>query len=497
VTVQLLENKPDAMRVLIIASGDGLAQDESSVEDITKVKSQDQGYRSRLPPTKIIGQYELRAVYASDESGCGNFFMQIYPPGLNTPFLKSSIPTKPEPANYDGTPVELPFEAGVSNEIIRDGVSCHIVALKNSATGTPTGTALEVMSSCNGGPPRYQLLKDSQTEKIILENGVTVRYLLEPKNGVNFYYLVNFRGTIQIGQDVSCEQTSECPFFTYCDKDGHICIKKDSCEAQEENPDLTKINLVFISDDFGSKDEFADAVNRLTGSSWIDFSKNTETPLFSFEPLKSNRDKFNVLLLYRNQRFNLIDKETQIGTIRGLSADGEYFMSDMQEYCVTKGIPIVLSRQGFISTGGRTLKLSLEVASAGLNGAFEISKMCVGKELCSGRILTHELGHTLGGLKDEYVVDGGVDLPGYPNCAPDKDTAKHWWGDLEGEGTFGLNIGYYGGCSYTSDNIRPTKSSIMGSGQYEGFFPGFGAVNERQLERAIQYWNAVDKPEKE
>lgn len=47
--------------------------------------------------------------------------------------------------------------------------------------------------------------------------------------------------------------------------------------------------------------------------------------------------------------------------------------------------------------------------------------------------LAHEWGHGLFGLRDEYY--GFDDRPiavGFPNCAPDIDTAEQWWGDLIG-----------------------------------------------------------------
>jgi hypothetical protein len=90
----------------------------------------------------------------------------------------------------------------------------------------------------------------------------------------------------------------------------------------------------------------------------------------------------------------------------------------------------------------------------------------------------HELGHAAFGLKDEYVEKGKGDKSGEPNCAPDIETAREWWGDLEPEGA-----GYYNGCAYLEKNIKPTKKSIM-SCNYDGFY--FGPVNERQITKKIE-----------
>lgn len=47
-------------------------------------------------------------------------------------------------------------------------------------------------------------------------------------------------------------------------------------------------------------------------------------------------------------------------------------------------------------------------------------------------VLTHELGHALFNLADEYS-ERGQTVPKivYPNCAPNKTTARTWWEDLE------------------------------------------------------------------
>jgi hypothetical protein len=68
--------------------------------------------------------------------------------------------------------------------------------------------------------------------------------------------------------------------------------------------------------------------------------------------------------------------------------------------------------------------------------------------------LLHEFGHSFGKLADEYVEPQLGDRPKSPNCAPDILTAQKWWAGVN-------DVGYYEGCSYTEDNIRPTFNSIM------------------------------------
>jgi hypothetical protein len=94
------------------------------------------------------------------------------------------------------------------------------------------------------------------------------------------------------------------------------------------------------------------------------------------------------------------------------------------------------------------------------------------------RIILHEIGHSIFDLADEYVEVELGDFPRYPNCAPNIQTAKQWWGDLMEYN----EVGYFKGCSYTEDNIRPTENSIMRS-----YFRtnDFGLVNKRHIRRVL------------
>lgn len=131
--------------------------------------------------------------------------------------------------------------------------------------------------------------------------------------------------------------------------------------------------------------------------------------------------------------------------------------------------------------------------------------------LPSARTLTHEWGHGLFGLRDEYY--GFDDRPitsGFPNCAPDEETALRWWGDRIGEidpfaeevvrveaerlggsrfessddliarTTIALTAG---GCYSDSDSsevYRPSRDSMMNSE-----IPVFGTVNRQRVQEVL------------
>ena len=93
----------------------------------------------------------------------------------------------------------------------------------------------------------------------------------------------------------------------------------------------------------------------------------------------------------------------------------------------------------------------------------------------AGRLILHEFGHGFAHLADEYSEERKPKRPVEPNCAPDIQTARNWWGDLEGKD----GVGYFKGCSYVLENIRPTKNSIMF--QHWILKDSYYPVNERKI----------------
>ncbi len=123
--------------------------------------------------------------------------------------------------------------------------------------------------------------------------------------------------------------------------------------------------------------------------------------------------------------------------------------------------------------------------------------------------LTHELGHALFGLRDEYDLFGtNVAEPGYPNCAIGEAQADTFWGDFRGqldpmygrwkkvseangvwyetdltEDQFrvGMVEAHCGGDGI--DTYRPTKRGLM-----NGEEPVFGTVNRHRAEQVLGLW---------
>lgn len=130
--------------------------------------------------------------------------------------------------------------------------------------------------------------------------------------------------------------------------------------------------------------------------------------------------------------------------------------------------------------------------------------------LASAQTLTHEWGHGLFGLRDEYY--GFDDRPvaaGFPNCAPDEETALRWWGDQIGavdpfaEEVVAIELERIGEPSSSDDLVERTAIEITPGGCYSDAgsnevyrpsrdslmnseVPVFGAVNRRRVEAVLE-----------
>lgn len=235
-----------------------------------------------------------------------------------------------------------------------------------------------------------------------------------------------------------CVKDSDCNDISYCNKDIHFCVQKSGCINIINNGDSkTKIDIAFIGDDYSDNEELRNDILKV-----VDFDGNNNG-MMSLEPLKSNKNKFNIWMY--NPKASIFNPDVYSD------------ISSVTSNCPFADTIIVLSKKSFRSYA-----------------YFGWAAFVASGE--GGRTVAHEFAHSFFYIHDEYVEPPLGDRPGKPNCAPDIQTAQSWWGDLYGK----KGIGYFKGCSYTENNIRPTEVSMMGGGMY---IPGvgFGAVNERQM----------------
>ncbi len=235
---------------------------------------------------------------------------------------------------------------------------------------------------------------------------------------------------------------------------------------------------------------------------------------FSVEPLRSSRERFAFWYLADDVASDVLSVTYGVP---GSDVAGEITATDPSVLGLEGPVVLInISLEGDLS-GSRaranepTFTESTEVPDRpGLGLGSIYLPISVGSPTTGASTLTHELGHAIFDLRDEYV-EPGVAAPrtGYPNCPRSVEQAEAWWGDLMGvvdpmtdvwfsvaddadlwyrEGgleeardltRIAPTIGP--GCaSESSRAVRPSADSMMSSE-----IPVFGAVNRRRAEEIL------------
>jgi hypothetical protein len=145
--------------------------------------------------------------------------------------------------------------------------------------------------------------------------------------------------------------------------------------------------------------------------------------MFATEPFKSNKDKFN--LWFYDEKIH---------------PDNSFFLAE--ELAFKDNIFVINYGQlNFFDNltgraGANMAEIEFDIdknVSSYKTGPFIGYDGLIDVEY-NPQIITHELGHALFGLADEYV-EAGETRPKlrYPNCASNLAQATEWWGDLKGQ----------------------------------------------------------------
>jgi IgA Peptidase M64 len=253
------------------------------------------------------------------------------------------------------------------------------------------------------------------------------------------------------------------------------------------------------------------------------------------EPIKSNRNKINLWSYEKTlDDFQYSDFQRELATVNN-SLSIKYATP-----IFIKPDPTNNKRSnGSLPYIDYTSNKNIEKYWPGYNTVMYLPKVSYDNSFVDNipNVLTHEFGHTLFNLADEYFESGNqTPLTRYPNCAPNLDTTKTWWESLVGQedtvatdilkiqypqsqyDLFNANfpdvpsyndfinsyakdykVGYYpGGCfaDYGIDTgqVRPTETSVMKNENAASF----GAVNSREINKVFALFSgenqAISKP---
>lgn len=234
-------------------------------------------------------------------------------------------------------------------------------------------------------------------------------------------------------------------------------------------------NIVFVSDDFQTFDEFKQSVANIMGT-----MKKTE-------PWK-NYDGFNLFLIFnRDNTMCQVDRKNEYAPLLKCS---KALIPLVQTLPLVKVKIVVVSRKNFISWANLTR----------FENSFVFYSVPKEKEndAFNKKVILVEIAHGFG-LRDETrsvnAVSGEAPgRPSPPNCAPTLDVARAWWGDLvkrTGNNilTFSRvnnDVGFYFGCAGNDSYIRPTQQSLMNIQDFPGA-ENYGPVSERYLKKVLDY----------
>lgn len=213
--------------------------------------------------------------------------------------------------------------------------------------------------------------------------------------------------------------------------------------------------------------------------------------LTSFEPFATLKDDFNVWVVDAISQESGSDNDPTRGIRRNTALNSGYYCSDMERLiCVDTGV----TKQYAALAPGADQAIAL-VNSDTYGGSGGTVAVAAGGNVQSGNIIVHELGHSIGGLTDEYGGEGeanSANEPKYPNAT--KMTEEEMrrtgakWAALLGQPTpDGGVIGLFEGADYYDKGVfRPSDNSMMRTLGKEFNLVGIDAITSAVKAKTIK-----------
>jgi hypothetical protein len=228
----------------------------------------------------------------------------------------------------------------------------------------------------------------------------------------------------------------------------------DVIPVQETGSPDARFDLVFVGDGYSSSD--LDAYTRDVKSKWDELS--------AVEPFASYKKYFNVWQVNVVSTESGVDNDPTLGINRVTAMDMGFWCQGLDQnterlLCVNES----KARQyaALAPQADQIIALGHTTKYGGAGGSVATA---AGGNASAGQIAVHELGHSIGGLADEYDYPYNQytgEEPGEPNVTKDATGAK-WSGYLGQESPDGGTVGaYQGGKYYKLGLYRPTSNSIM------------------------------------
>ncbi|QIS02274.1 hypothetical protein F5X71_08020 [Nocardia brasiliensis] len=232
-------------------------------------------------------------------------------------------------------------------------------------------------------------------------------------------------------------------------------VRADVVPIQQTGPSSQRFDLVFVGDGYTSaelgkyKDQATSRWNELT----------------QVEPFKSYKNSFNVWAVNVVSQQSGVDNDPR-GTYRNTALDMTFWCGGTERLlCVNENKALQYAR--LAPEVDQVVALANTTKYGGAGGRVATSS---GGNTAAGQIVLHELGHTIGGLADEYDYPedrytGGepreVNASVYTSAQMQQKRTK-WYQYLGKPSPDGGVVGTYEGAVYHKRGVyRPTQNSLM------------------------------------
>ncbi|WP_018352869.1 M64 family metallopeptidase [Longispora albida] len=237
--------------------------------------------------------------------------------------------------------------------------------------------------------------------------------------------------------------------------------------VQVTGPSSERIDLVFVGDGYTAAD--LGLYHQHVVSKWEE--------LAAVEPFRSYRNLFNVWQVNVVSAESGVDNDPAVGVLRDTALDMNFWCAGIERLlCANEGKANSYATRA--PAADQVLALANTTKYGGAGGRIATA---AGGNALAGQIAIHELGHSLGGLADEYEYGGpetyGSNEPSEVNVTVDPTGAAKWSRWLGEQSPDGGVVGAYEGGRYSVRGIyRPTSNSIMRSLGRQFNLPGREAM---------------------
>lgn len=327
--------------------------------------------------------------------------------------VRGNVTIKAEPSKDIVTEIGCFVKGGCKGDIYEPNVRDVTVELKGvdtlrvSAVADDSATGDSVITGCNirvAGEWREMNAADgafdSSTESILIEFATSVtgdfnvEIVCSDEFGNNGYIGIKTRGEClyECCDDTDCEQNE------YCDSISYSCERRSCVTVLNSGPSSDKLDIVFVSDDYGAGD-FTKFENDV---------KEHSNKILSMIPFSTYKSKINV---FRVDKFDDLGCEFHG---RCIVCDNTK-VSKIASECPNDKIIVLVNSNRWAGCAGL-----YGVAAASSAHPF---------------IGLHEFGHSFGGLWDEYSYGGeGFSTEDSPNCDSTPTCSK--WDNIRGTGCY-------------------------------------------------------------